>query len=138
MDDETKLELKVVTPQGPVVGETVASVTARSDLGEFCVLPMHRLILAALEPGRLMVQKQGGEVTTYVIDKGFLEGGPDHANVITARCVAAEEVVESEVMAELEELQKELDEMEITDPKRGGVVDALEWAKAKQTVLPKN
>jgi ATP synthase F1 epsilon subunit len=136
--DEATLELKVVTPQGPVVGETVEAVTARSDLGEFCVLPMHRLILAALEPGRLLVKSQGGEVAVYAIDKGFLEGGPDHANVITARCVEADDVVEAEVLAELEELQQQLDEMEIDDPKREGVLDSYQWARAKQSVLPKN
>jgi ATP synthase F1 epsilon subunit len=133
--DEATLELKVVTPQGAVVGETVESVTARSDLGEFCVLPMHRLILAALEPGRLLVQREGGEKVTYAIDKGFLEGGPDHANVITARCVEATDVDAAEVEAEIEELQKQLDEMEITDPKRPGTIEALEWAKAKQSVV---
>jgi F-type H+-transporting ATPase subunit epsilon len=133
--EETTLELKVVTPQGPVIDEIVDAVTARSDLGEFCVLPQHRLILAALEPGRLIVARTGGETDTYAIDKGFLEGGPDHANVITQRCAAPEEIDAGEVKAEIEQLEEQLDQMQITDPKREGVVDSLEWAKAKLSVV---
>jgi len=136
--EATKLVLKVVTPQGPVVDEVVAAVTARSDLGEFCVLPQHRLILAALEPGRLLVSRAEGGVSTFAIDKGFLEGGPDHANVITARCVEADDLDAAEVLAEIAELEQQLAGMEIDDPKREGVLDGLEWARAKQSVLPKD
>ena len=136
--DETTLELKVVTPQGPVIDEIVEAVTARSDLGEFCVLPQHRLILAALEPGRLLVQQEGGSSRTFAIDKGFLEGGPDHANIITARCVEDDEIDPEEVAAEVAELEQQLAAMEIDDPKREGAIEALEWARAKQSVLPKD
>jgi F-type H+-transporting ATPase subunit epsilon len=130
------LKLKVVTPEGAVVDEDVAGVTARSDLGEFSVLPQHRLILAALEPGRLIVERpDGGSSTTYAVDKGFLEGGPDHANVITQRCVDPEDIDAEAVAAEVEELQQQLDQMEITDPKRDGVADSLAWARAQLSVV---
>jgi len=86
------LRLRVVTPEGSRVDEEAASVTVRSEVGELCLLPQHRPILAALLPGRLVLERAGGEREIFAIDRGFLEGGPDCANVITERCVGAGEL----------------------------------------------
>jgi len=125
------IRLKVVTPSGSRLDEEVASVTARSEVGEFCVLPAHRPILAALRAGRLLVQDTGGETRAYAIDRGFFEGGPDHVNVITSDFATMEQLVPDEIEREATDLRERLESMEEGDPEREGVVLDLEWAGAR-------
>lgn len=139
------VRLKVVTPTGAVIDETVSAVTACSQVGEFCVLPEHRPILASLKAGRFMVE-QDGETKIYVTDIGFCEGGIDHVNVMTQHCIAQEDVDLSKVEVELAQLQEQLVELQKLEKaekkddeasdgsivsQRASVEAAISWAKAQ-------
>ena len=50
------LHRKVVTPTGCVVNQHVNTFTARSEMGEFCILPGHCLLLTALVPGLMKIE----------------------------------------------------------------------------------
>jgi ATP synthase F1 epsilon subunit len=123
--------LKVVTPAGGVFDDDVASVTARSEVGEFCMLPEHCRLLTALEPGRLVIAKRDGGVEGYVIDEGFLEGGADHANVIVQQCVAVAGIDETSVKREADELRAALAKLTEEDPDRAEQARALRWAETR-------
>jgi F-type H+-transporting ATPase subunit epsilon len=123
--------LKVVTPSGGVYDEDVAAVTVRSEVGEFCMLPGHCRILAALEPGRMLIAESGGSSATFAIDEGFLEGGADHVNVIIQRCVPAGEIDEAAVKREVDALASALVGMADGDPERAEKALALRWAEAR-------
>lgn len=123
--------LKVVTPSGGIFDDDVAAVTARSEVGEFCMLPEHCRILTALEPGRLLVARSEGAVEAYVVDEGFLEGGADHANVIVGRCVAVADIDEAAVKKEADELRAALAPLAEDDPEGVELRRALAWAEAR-------
>jgi len=123
--------LKVVTPAGGVFDGDVASVTTRSEVGEFCMLPEHCRLLTALEPGRLAIAKRDGGVESYVIDEGFLEGGADHANVIVQQCVAVADIDEAAVKREAEVLRAALARLAEEDPERAEQARTLRWAEAR-------
>jgi ATP synthase F1 epsilon subunit len=123
--------LTVVTPAGGVFDDDVAAVTARSEVGEFCMLPEHCRLLTALEPGRLVVARKDGAAETFVIDEGFLEGGGDHANVIVQRCVAVGEIDEAAVKREADQLRAALAKLAEDDPERAEQERALRWVEAR-------
>ncbi len=130
MADPGRIDLEVVTPAGRAVREQVASVTAVSEIGEFCVLPEHRPILAALGAGRLTVDR-GGEIVRFAVDRGFLAGGPDHVSVITERCAAAGDIDAAEVERERADLEARLAALPEGDAARTGVEADLAWARAR-------
>lgn len=124
--------LKVVTPAGGVFDDDVASVTTRSEVGEFCMLPEHSRLLTALEPGRLVITRKDGAVESYVIDEGFLEGGADHASVIVQQCVAVAEIDEAAVKREADALRAEVAKLgEEGGSDRAELERSLRWAEAR-------
>ena len=129
------LDLKVVTPKGSLLNKKVASFTGCSDLGEFCILPEHRPLLASLVAGRMIVEQQGGEKKTYALDRGFLEAGIDHVNVITERCLAAEDLDKTEITTEKEELESELKDLDQGSPEASELLLKLDWAKVRLSII---
>lgn len=125
------IKLTVVTPGGRVFDGDVASVAARTEVGEFCMLPDHCRLLTALESGRLLLTRKDGGVESYVVDEGFLEGGRDHANVIVQQCVAVADIDEAAVKREAEELRAALAPLAEDAPERAEVARALLWAEAR-------
>ena len=125
------IRLKVVTPAGSVIDKDVLSVTACSDVGEFCVLPEHCPILASLAAGRFLVETANDTQDTYVIDRGFFEGGIDHANVITQYCVSASDIDSEAVKAEIDQLKEQLASLPSDDPSAAELNSALLWAGAR-------
>ena len=125
------LRLKVVTPEGSLLDEDVSAVTARSEVGEFCVLPEHRPILASLSAGRFLVEAADGGRTEYVVDAGFFEGGPDHVNVITQNCIARADIDAEQVRAEMSELTEKVSALEEDAPEREELLIKMNWAQAR-------
>jgi ATP synthase F1 epsilon subunit len=130
-----RLDLKVVTPNGSLLDEKVASFTGCSDLGEFCILPEHRPLLASLAAGRMIVEQESGEKKTYALDRGFLEAGLDHVNVITERCLAAEDLDKLEITSEREELETELKDLDQGSLEAKELLMKLDWAKVRLSIL---
>jgi F-type H+-transporting ATPase subunit epsilon len=126
------LHVKIVTPEGGRAEEDARSLTATSEVGEFCMLPNHQPILAALTPGKVVVERAVGDKIVYVIDGGFLEGGMDHVNVIAGRCMAAADVERAAVESEVDALSARLDALPEGDPARVETEGALDWAKARR------
>jgi len=129
------MRLRVVTPDGSRLDEEVLAVTARSEVGEFCVLPNHRPILAALKAGRLVVERAGGAKEIYAVDRGFFEGGPDHVNVITAGFGSRDELDAEVVERELGSLRERLASLGDGAPGREELELDLEWAQARKALV---
>ena len=129
------LDLKVVTPKGSLIDAKVASFTGCSELGEFCILPEHRPLMASLTAGRMIVQLQGGEEMTYALDRGFLEAGLDHVNVITEQCLVAEDLDKAEITREMEELEAELKDLDQRSLEAVELLQKLDWAKVRLSII---
>jgi len=125
------LRLKIVTPEGSLLDEDVASVTARSEVGEFCVLPEHCSILASLSAGRFIVEATDGTKTGYVVDNGFFEGGADHTSVITQKCILIKDINIDQVTDELSNLSKKIDSLSDDDHNREELNLKINWAQAQ-------
>ncbi|MCP4603978.1 MAG: ATP synthase F1 subunit epsilon [Proteobacteria bacterium] len=138
MEENLQLQLKVVTPKGSLLDEEAASFTACSEkLGEFCILPNHRPIMASIAAGRMIVEQQKGTKAVYALDRGFLEAGADHVNVITEQCIPVDELDQADLTKEVAELEEKLAAIDAGAPEAEEIVVALEWAKVRLTVTEK-
>lgn len=85
------LALEIVTPERPLVQETVDEVAMPGSEGELGVLPGHTPLLTTLKPGVLWYRQ--GDVKHYVaVGQGFAEVLPDRVTVLTQVADRAEEI----------------------------------------------
>ena len=101
------IELEIVTPDKPIVRETVDEVQLPGWDGALGILPGHTPLLAMLKPGELWYRK-GQEKTFFVLDFGLAEVLPDRVAILVrladkpedidvAREQAAKEAAEGEL-----------------------------------------
>ena len=126
-----KLRVKVVTPLGSLFDEEALAFTARSDLGEFCILPNHRPIMASVVPGRMIIELQKGGTAAFALDRGFLEAAEDHVNVITEQCIPKEELDRIALAEEIADLEEKLKPMDLGTPEAIELTRAREWAEIR-------
>jgi F-type H+-transporting ATPase subunit epsilon len=87
----TKLTLEIVTPERPLVHETVDEVTLPGVEGELGILPGHTPLLTVLKVGALSYRQ--GEARSYVaIANGFAEALADRVTVLAQMAERAEEI----------------------------------------------
>lgn len=77
------IELKVVTPKGHYLDETVKSIHAKSVMGEFTLLPNHMPIVMSLVPCRLTLTMANDSKEEYAISGGILHFDENKADLLT-------------------------------------------------------
>jgi F-type H+-transporting ATPase subunit epsilon len=87
----TKLTLEIVTPERPLVRETVDEVTLPGVEGELGILPGHTPLLTVLKVGVLAYRK-GDERSYVAIAYGFAEALADRVTVLAQMAERAEEI----------------------------------------------
>lgn len=86
-----ELKLEIVTPERPLVQETVDEVTLPGVEGELGILPGHTPLLTVLKVGVLSYRR--GEERSYVaIAHGFAEALADRVTVLAQMAERAEEI----------------------------------------------
>lgn len=128
------LHVKVVTPKGSLIDEEALSFTARTALGEFCILPNHRPIMAAVVVGPMVIETGRGGKLAFALDRGYMEAGGDHVNLITERCISREKLDKSAIEGEVKGLEEEVTAMDAGSEEAAPVLDALAWAQARLQV----
>lgn len=86
------LSLEIVTPERIVIQETgVDSVTVPGAMGELTLLPQHAALMTALQPGPLVVRKDGVE-TDIALSGGFLEIFNDKITILADTAERSDEI----------------------------------------------
>ncbi|MBI4187398.1 MAG: F0F1 ATP synthase subunit epsilon [Chloroflexi bacterium] len=85
------LRLDIVTAEGTAFSEDVDVVVAPGTNGELGILPHHASLMTMLQPGEIMVRKDGEEIY-LVVSGGFLEVRPDRVIVLADTAERAEEI----------------------------------------------
>ena len=125
----SEFQLKVVTPDGAVMDKPVRSLSVTTGAGEITILPEHRLLLSSLEPGP-MTAESSDESDAFVLDTGFLEVGPNHANIIADRCVKVADLDREQIDAEIKRLETKLEDADPDDPVTAAAQARLSFALA--------
>jgi F-type H+-transporting ATPase subunit epsilon len=102
-----ELTLEIVTPERPLVRETVDEVTLPGVEGELGILPGHTPLLTVLKVGVLMYRR--GEDRQYVaVAHGFAEALADRVTVLAQVAEKAEDIDVAKAKAALERAEQRL------------------------------
>ncbi len=86
-----KLKLEIVTAERVVYSEEVDVVVPPGVEGQLGILPQHSPLMTTLQPGELMVRKDGEEESIFV-SGGFLEVRGDKVVVLADTAERADEI----------------------------------------------
>lgn len=96
-----QLHLKVITPEKMLVDDQVSQVNIFTTQGQIGILPHHANLMAKLEPGELVIKKEG-KVESLAVGDGFLQVANNTLTVMTDLATYAQDIDE----AALEEAKK--------------------------------
>jgi F-type H+-transporting ATPase subunit epsilon len=88
------LRLEIVTAEGPAYDEDVEMVTLPGVAGQFGVYPQHVRLMAQMEPGEIIVRKDGRE-TFFATGAGLIEVSATRVSVLTDLAVQADKIDEA-------------------------------------------
>lgn len=83
--------LEVVTVGGVVFSEDVDMIVAWGSEGQLGILPHHAPLMTMLQPGEMLIRKDGGE-QYLATSGGFLEVRPDKVVILADACERVEEI----------------------------------------------
>ena len=87
----SKLKLEIITAERVVYSEEVDVVVPPGVEGQLGILPQHAPLMTMLQPGELMVRKDGQEESIFV-SGGFLEVCGDKVVVLADTAERADEI----------------------------------------------
>ena len=85
------LRLEIITAERQVFADDVNVVVAPGIEGQLGILPHHAPLMTVLQPGELLIRKDGEE-TYMAVTGGFLEVRPDKVIILADACERAEEI----------------------------------------------
>ena len=104
---ENKIQLDIVTPQGPVFSGPVDEVTAQGSEGQFGVLPGHASLMTTLKPGLLM-STADGKSNYYFAGHGYAEVGAENVTIIVDSAERSEDIDVERAMEAKRKAEEEL------------------------------
>ena len=90
------MKLEIITPQGVAVSEDVTMVTLPAIDGQLGIYPMHMRLITQIEPGEIIVQRQGTE-EFFAVGEGLVEVDPGYVAVVTDMAIPADRIDEAKV-----------------------------------------
>jgi F-type H+-transporting ATPase subunit epsilon len=85
------IRLDIVTAERAIYSEDVEGVIAPGVEGQLGILPHHAPLMTILQPGELLVKKDGEDIS-MVISGGFLEVRPDQVIILADAAERAEDI----------------------------------------------
>lgn len=104
-----KLKFEIVTAEGIVYSDDVDIIVAPGIEGQLSILPSHAPLLTTLQPGELLVRKNGEETAMFV-SGGFLEVMQNRVTVLADVAERAEEIDISRAEAAKSRAEQRLEE----------------------------
>ena len=102
------MRLEIITAEGRVYSDDVEILVAPGIDGALGILPHHAPLMTALQPGEIMVRKEGEE-TYLAVSGGFLEVMGNQVTVLADACERSEEINEERAAAAMKLAQERLD-----------------------------
>ncbi len=125
----TQLHLKIVTPEKLILDGEVSQVNVSTEEGEIGILPHHANLMAKLEPGELVI-KRNGKIESMVIGDGFLQMTDNTLTVMTDLATYAEDIDERAVEEAKKRAEQAL-EQTLSDEEYAETLAALEKSLAQ-------
>ncbi|RYI98572.1 MAG: F0F1 ATP synthase subunit epsilon [Actinomycetales bacterium] len=120
------LQVELVAADRVVWSGEAVRVLARTASGDLGVLANHAPLLSVLVPGVVEIEATGGERLRAAVGDGFLSVADNRVSILSEDTFLADEIVESDARAELEQAQADGDDL------------AAQRAEAKLRVLQRS
>jgi len=101
------MHLEIITAERQVYSDDVELVLAPGIEGELGILPHHAPLMTALQPGEIMVRKDGEE-SYLAVSGGFLEVMGNRVMVLADACEHSEEIEEERAQEAVRRAQERL------------------------------
>jgi F-type H+-transporting ATPase subunit epsilon len=111
-ESQHKLQVEVLTPEGPVYTGELVQLSARTSVGEVGILANHVPILARLVPHELRLHVSESDIERYAAAEGYLEVFANKARVLVGEAIPPDQLDASRLKQQLEEAERELGEAE--------------------------
>jgi F-type H+-transporting ATPase subunit epsilon len=102
------LNLKVLTPDGPVLEGEVYELTIPGTLGEMGILPQHSALLTGVIPGKLSYRAPDGDETA-ALGRGVAEVQDNEVRVLVDQAMLREEIKVTDLEARRTDLLERID-----------------------------
>ncbi|MGH2980713.1 MAG: ATP synthase F1 subunit epsilon [Solirubrobacterales bacterium] len=111
-NDEHKLSVQVLTPEGEVFEGEVEQVSTRTAVGEIGILANHVPILAALEPAELRLHLSDSEIERYAQAHGWLQVFANQALLLVEEAVPPDQLDTGRLQEQIKDAEQRLSETE--------------------------
>ena len=102
------LRLEIITAERQVYADDVEIVVAPGTEGQLGILPRHTPLMTALQPGEIMVSKNG-EPTYLAVTGGFMEVMGNKVTILADACERSEEIDEELAREAMQQAQERLE-----------------------------
>jgi F-type H+-transporting ATPase subunit epsilon len=126
------LRLEIITAERLVYADDVDIVVAPGVEGQLGILPRHTPLMTALQPGEIMIRKNG-EATYLAVTGGFMEVMGNKVTILADACERSEEIDEARAQAAMESARSQLARRE-SDLELQRAVIAVRRAEARLNV----
>jgi F-type H+-transporting ATPase subunit epsilon len=111
-DEEHKLAVEILTPEGEVFSGDVVQVSTRTAVGEIGILANHVPVLAALEPTELRLHVTETEIERYAQAHGWLQVFANHALLLVEEAIPPDQLDSGRLREQLQDAEQRLSEAE--------------------------
>jgi F-type H+-transporting ATPase subunit epsilon len=129
---DKQFKVQVVTPTGVVLDKEVEEIVAPGIMGEFGVLIGHTPMLTFIKPG-IFSYLENDRFVKFAVGAGFCEVLKDSVSVLVDEAYRVEDINSSDVQTEIQNLERQLLEMDQTADPEGfkRISDKLKVARVK-------
>ena len=128
----TTMHLEIITAERRVYADEVEVLVAPGIDGELGILPHHAPLMTALQPGEIMIRKDGEE-TFMAVSGGFLEVMGNQVTILADAAEPSDEIDEERARLAMEQAQQRLASRS-SDLELGQAVTAVRRAETRLRV----
>ncbi len=127
------MQLEIITAERQVYSDEVDAVVAPGIEGQLGILPHHAPLMTALQPGELIIRKDGSE-QFLVVTGGFMEVLGDKVTILADAAEQSDEIDEQRAQAAMESAQERVRNRE-SDLELEGALSSLRRAEVRVNVV---
>ena len=101
------MRLEIITAERQVLADDVEALTAPGIDGELGILPHHAPLMTMLEPGEIIIHKDGQE-TYMAVTGGFLEVIGNQVTILSDACESSDEIDEQRAQEAVRQAQERI------------------------------
>ncbi len=125
--------LEIITAERQVFGEDVDMVVAPGAVGELGILPHHAPLMTMLQPGEILIRKDGAD-TFLAVTGGFMEVIGNKVTILADACERSEEIDEARAQQAVERARERVAN-ESTDMQMERALGAMRRAQVRLNIV---